>query len=158
MSNRASLSKLPTAGSSFLGSKHFPRDLVQACREHDPKGILFGANDIPQSLSQSDETNIKRLLDAHIKGKKMLLCSGADDKLVPYAMSRPFLEFFEKAVKTWYKQGEVVLENRVYEGVGHSFSEGMMEDAVRFLLDEVANAPVSGVSRAGTFGEDRSKI
>ncbi|KAM0333373.1 hypothetical protein ACHAQA_002034 [Verticillium albo-atrum] len=160
MTNRAKNAQLASytaddKGASFLGSKDFPKDLVRACSKHDPKAILFGTGTIPKKPSQEEQQRLKPLLDDRIKGKKFLVCSGGDDKLVPYSQSKRFLEFLENATQSWYKNGGVVLENKVYEGIGHSFSEGMVEDAVRFLLDEVTSA--SGRGRKGSAGTDEGK-
>ncbi|TEA20031.1 hypothetical protein C8034_v008739 [Colletotrichum sidae] len=149
MMDRAKKSKLATwrsedSGASFLGSRDFPPDLVDACLNRDPKGILFGTGVIPpatEDVSEAEKQRLRGLLDAHhVKGKKFLVCSGADDKLVPYDKSRAFIDFFEMATKSWYADAGVTFENVVYEGVGHTFSEGMVEDSIRFLLDAVKNA------------------
>ncbi|KAM0285616.1 hypothetical protein ACHAQH_001322 [Verticillium albo-atrum] len=163
MTNRAKNAGLSSytaddKGASFLGSKDFPKDLVRACAKHDPKAILFGTGMIPKKPSEEEQQQLKAVLNDRLKGKKFLVCSGGDDKLVPYSQSKRFLEFLESATKTWYKEGGIVLENKVYEGIGHAFSEDMVEDAVRFLLDEVASAP--GGERGPRAGseEGRSKI
>ena len=39
----------------------------------------------------------------------------------------------------WY-EGEVYVEDNVYKGVGHAFSEGMVRDTVRFVGDTLAGA------------------
>ncbi|KAJ0374451.1 hypothetical protein COL26b_007366 [Colletotrichum chrysophilum] len=141
------------AGASFLGSRDFPPDLVAACLRHDPKGILFGTGPVPTSAvaEAAEQQRLRGLLDARVRGKKFLVCSGGDDKLVPYSMAKPFVDFFQEATRTWYADGGVVFENIVYEGVGHAFSEGMIEHSCRFLLDVVNGAAEKGA-------ESRSKI
>ncbi|WQF88353.1 Putative alpha/Beta hydrolase [Colletotrichum destructivum] len=147
LSDRAKKSKLATFsasddGASFLGSKDFPSDLVASCLRHDPKGILFGTGAVPASAEGLPEDERRRLggiLDGlGLRRKRFLVCSGAEDKLVPYKMSEPFVEFFAGAAGAWYADRGVVVENKVYDGVGHAFSEGMVEDSVRFLVDAVA--------------------
>ncbi|GJC79713.1 hypothetical protein ColLi_02551 [Colletotrichum liriopes] len=147
LSDRAKKSKLATFsaednGVSFLGSRDFPPDLVASCLRHDPKGILFGTGAVPASagsLSGDERGRLRGVLDGlRLGNKKFLVCSGAEDKLVPYKMSEPFVDFFAGAVETWYAGEGVVLENKVYEGIGHAFSEGMVEDSLRFLVDAVA--------------------
>jgi hypothetical protein len=51
------------------------------------------------------------------------------------------LKFLKTAVGKggWY-EGEVSVEDNVYEGVGHAFSEGMFRDTVRFVGDTLAGA------------------
>ena len=148
MTDRARRSKLDTYdpddnGASFLGSRHFPRDLVALCRRADPKALLFGTDPVPKTseLSKGERERIGRALDERVGGKRFLVCSGADDKLVPYRASRQFMKFFEGAVGRWYKGREVVVENTVYEGVGHEFSEGMVKDSVRFIVDALEEGP-----------------
>ncbi|SPN97513.1 uncharacterized protein DNG_01027 [Cephalotrichum gorgonifer] len=154
MSGRAQRSKLSTynaedGGASFLGSEHFPKDLVALCRRADPKGILFGTGPISTAaLDEKQRAELGAVLDARVKGKRFLVCSGADDRLVPYRVSEPFLKFFTDAAGGWYKTGGVTVENKVYEGVGHAFSDGMVADAVRFVVDALSEG-----SR-----EDKSKI
>ncbi|KFX98295.1 hypothetical protein O988_04428, partial [Pseudogymnoascus sp. VKM F-3808] len=99
MSDRARLSKLSTythdAGSSFLGSRDFPSSLLAAVQKWDPRGILFGAREIPSrpptEESPREEARLKDILDARVRGKSVLVCSGGADKLVPYKASEPLL-------------------------------------------------------------------
>jgi hypothetical protein len=141
MTDRARLSKLPsyttTSGTPFLGSASFPPALIASIQKSDPKGLLFGNSEIPSS----PQPHLKNVLDSKIKGKKLLVCSGGDDKLVPYHCSEPFLKFLKNAVgKGGGYEGEVYVEDNVYEGVGHAFSEGMVRDTVRFVGDTLAGA------------------
>lgn len=144
MCNRAKRSNLDTKNEDLLGSKYFPRDLLSTCQSHDPKSILFGANGsaVPSlPLSSSERARLRGIFNARIRGKKVLACSGGDDKLVPYARGEPFLAVVKDAVEGWYKDGEVVVDDRVYEGVGHKFSADMVRDAVEFLVRVVAEGP-----------------
>lgn len=84
---------------------------------------------------------MRDILDSRIRGKRLLVCSGANDRLVPYANSQPFLTLLKDALDGWYSDAGVVLEDRVYEGVGHSFSKDMVQDAVAFLVNAVAEGP-----------------
>jgi hypothetical protein len=171
MKDRARKSKLNTYkttdnGSSFLGSTSFPPSLVAAVIRSDPKGILFGLDDIPAApyheLSSAEQQDrLRRILDARLKDKRIIVCSGAEDKLVPYAISRPFLEFLTDATREggWYGDGGLSVENFLYDGVGHTFSEGMMQDSVRFLVDVLDGADRSGGAVVGLgVSDERSKI
>lgn len=149
MSDRARRSRLDTwdpedDGKSFFGSRHFPSDLVGLCRRVDPKGILFGRKRIPESPDEKEREELAAILDRKVKGKKFLLCSGADDRLVPYRASRRFNEFFVEATQGWYKRGNVTVENKVYEDVGHEFSVGMVTDALRFFVDALEEKSKEG--------------
>ncbi|KAM0555154.1 hypothetical protein ACHAPJ_006506 [Fusarium lateritium] len=143
MSDRAAQANLD-CGADFVGSKYFPKDLIKTCCNHDPKSLLFGTSPIPSSaLPAAEQTRLRAILDARVRGKKLLLCSGGDDALVPYANSKSFVALLKEAVGEggWYRDGGVELDDRVYEGIGHSFSAGMVEDAVKFLVNAVENGP-----------------
>lgn len=144
MSDRARLSKLrtyPTSnGSNFLGSVDFPKALILSCEKGDPKGMLFGTSDINANLSGEEQKRLRDLLDAKLKGKRVLVCSGGDDKLVPYHCSEPFLAFLKQVASGWYKDGGVCVEDNVYTGVGHAYSEGMAKDTTRFVSDLLASS------------------
>ncbi|KAF4451586.1 hypothetical protein F53441_5442 [Fusarium austroafricanum] len=147
MTGRAAQANLD-CGADFVGSKYFPKDLIEICGHHDPKAILFGTSTIPSSpLSSAEQTRLRAVLDERIRGKKLLLCSGGEDKLVPYAKTKPFATLLKEAVgeKGWYRDGGVEFDDRVYEGVGHKFPAEMVEDAVRFLVYAVEKGPRSEV-------------
>lgn len=144
MRDRARLSKLPTYshdddGASFTNSKDFPAALVEWVKKLDPKGILFGTDPVPApgTTSQAEQKRLRAVLDERLRAKKILVTSGGDDKLVPYKCSKPFLDWFKDAISTWYADGGVVVEDKVYPGVGHTFSTEMVRDAVRFIVDVV---------------------
>ncbi|KDN71812.1 hypothetical protein CSUB01_04213 [Colletotrichum sublineola] len=158
LSDRAKKSKLATFsadddGASFLGSRDFPPGLVASCLRYDPKGMLFGTGAVPTTAEGVPEDERRRLRAAlgrlRVGGKKFLVCSGAEDKLVPYKMSEPFIEFFAGAAGTWYADEGVAIKNNVYGGVGHAFSERMVEDSLRFLVDAVAEKD------GGSSGEEK---
>jgi len=139
MTDRARLSKLETytasKGADFLGSKDFPTDLVSSIRKWDPRGLLFGLDEINPNPSTSEQDRLRKILDSKIKGKSVLVCSGGDDKLVPYHSSAPFMTFLKNATKGWYRDGSVYVEDNVYTGVGHATSPEMVKDSSRFLGD-----------------------
>lgn len=144
MTDRARLSKLTTYtqdnGASFIGSTDFPEALITAVGKWDPTGYLFGrTHNIPTATPSPDEQQrLAPLLNATIKGKRVLVCSGGADKLVPYHAAKPFMDFLKDATRSWWKEGGVYVEDNVYDGIGHAFSEGMAKDAVRFICDTVA--------------------
>lgn len=160
MRDRARLSKLATysaadGGASFAGSRDFPPALVEACKKLDPKAILFGTSAVPApgatATSEADRRRLRAVLDQKVRGKKFLVCSGGDDKLVPYRCSKPFLDWFKDAARTWYADGGVYVEDNVYAGVGHTFSAEMVKDAVRFVVDVVA-----GEEKGSSEGEHQA--
>ncbi|KAI1105301.1 Alpha/Beta hydrolase protein [Jackrogersella minutella] len=145
LKDRARLSKLPTfvesAGDSFFGSKDFPDALVDACNKYHPRSILFKHQDHAISPSSAkDSERLHALLKSRVSGKRFQVLSGREDKLVPYRISEPFMQFFKTAASTWYADGGLYVKDNVYPGVGHEFSAEMRKDAVRFVLDSVALA------------------
>lgn len=145
MKDRARLSKLSTyekktSGASFLGSRDFPPALVAQCAQFDPKGIVFGTDDVVEAPSKAQQAQLRQILDKHVKGKRLLMTTGGDDKLVPWRCSEPFTKFFTNAAEGWYKDSGLVVDNRVYAGVGHECSPDMLLDAVRFICEVVNGA------------------
>ncbi|KAK4211655.1 hypothetical protein QBC37DRAFT_426577 [Rhypophila decipiens] len=147
LSDRAKKSKLPTFsaqdnGSTFLGSKDFPPSLVNACRKQDPRGILFGTSEVTTETFTKKQHDV---LHEKLAGKKILVCSGGSDKLVPYSCSEPFLRWLKEATTARFKEEKIEVDDRVYEGIGHQFSEEMVADAVRFVVDVVGGADADNV-------------
>jgi hypothetical protein len=140
MSDRARLSKRKTFtssnGAGFLGSKDFPNALVNSCKKWDPKGILFGTSEISARLTDQ----FRQFFDSKLSGKRILVCSGGVDKLVPYHCSEPFLKFLKDAAGGWYKEGGMYIEDNVYPGIGHAYSADMVRDTTRFVSDTLAVA------------------
>ncbi|KAF3058561.1 hypothetical protein GL218_05278 [Daldinia childiae] len=145
LKDRARLSQLQTFneskyGASFIGSKDFPDALVNACKKYDPKGILFGTDEIVLPTTAEEQQRLRPLLESRVSGKRFQILSGGADKLVPYSMGEPFIRFFKTATNSWYTDGRVYVEDNVYPTAGHEFSAEMRKDAVRFILDSVALA------------------
>ncbi|CZT41318.1 uncharacterized protein RSE6_01041 [Rhynchosporium secalis] len=144
MTDRARLSKLPDyvssspPGSRFLGSPSFPSSLLSALEKCDPRALLFSSTPIPptSSITPSQKSQLATKLNRCLAKKSVLVCSGGADKLVPYSSSAPFLTFLKEATDKetgWWKEGGCVVDDRVYEGVGHAYSEGMAKDTVAFV-------------------------
>jgi predicted esterase len=132
--------------------------LVEACKKFDPKAIFFGTSAVPEARATGPaDEGAKRILRDRLRGKKFLLCSGGDDKLVPYRCSEPFLQWFKQATAAWYAEEGVSVDNRIYPGVGHEFSPDMVADAVQFVLDVVGSAD-RGLSSSGSDEQRASKI
>lgn len=129
---------------SFVGSKYFPSNLRQACRSHDPKSILFDHLPIPAlPLSLDEQNRLRPILDSCIQGKKLLVCVGAEDSLVPLEVSQPLLTVLKNAVSAneWYSHNDVVIHERVYDGLGHELSDEMVQDAINWVMATVAQGP-----------------
>lgn len=160
LSDRARLSKLSTFstednGASFLGSKDFPPDLVKACEKYDPRGLVFGPRKTPSwPLPAEQEVEAKRLLTSRLRGKRLLNCSGREDKLVSYHCSEPFVKFLKGAQKQW-PELNICFDDRTYAGAGHEFSPEMVVDAVRFIVETAA---AETARQSGEAGGAASKI
>lgn len=149
MSDRARLSKLQTwtnsvpPGSQFLGSKDFPKGLVEAIEKWDPAGLLIGeldtvaGDDDLHEPSAEEKRRLTPLMKSCLQGKRILNLAGGADRLVPYKCAEPFLTWLKKAIAKdgWFKDSGVLLEDIVFEGVGHEMSEGMVKEVVRFVGD-----------------------
>lgn len=57
---------------------------------------------------------------------------------MPYHCSEAFLKFLKDAAGGWWNDGGLYVEDNVYEGVGHAYSEGMVRDTTRFVNDTLA--------------------
>lgn len=146
MTDRAKRADLDTGSAPLLGSRFFPKTLLSTLCAHDPRAILFGpGGSLPSlPLPAAEQARLRAVLDARVRGKKVLLCSGGDDALVPYARSRPLLAVLKDAAGGWYADGGLVVDDRVYAGVGHRFSKDMVGDAVEFLVRVVGEGPRGG--------------
>jgi pimeloyl-ACP methyl ester carboxylesterase len=149
MSDRARLSKLDSwtqsspKGSTFLGSKDFPNGLIEAVEKHDPAGLLLGGGTSRDDIIYSrDPTAMEKrslipLMKSTLQNKRILNMSGGADKLVPYKCAEPFLRWLKNATSPagWFKEGNVILEDIVFEGVKHEMSPGMVKEVHRFVCD-----------------------
>jgi hypothetical protein len=149
MCQRAEKSRLKTWGPKFLGSPDFPPALIQAISQYDPAGLLLPSNlkapnsvTAGQNLDPSPQTQeqTSQVLNKILAHKVILNLSGGADKLVPYACSAPFLTFLKSAISPegWWKDNGLVLDDRIFEGVGHECTEKMQDAAVSFIGDVLA--------------------
>lgn len=149
MCQRAEKSRLKSWGPNFIGSPDFPPALVDAVGVSDPAGLLLpnelkaprsvgAAESLDPTLSAQVQT--AKVLDGSLKNKTILNLSGGADKLVPYAMSETFLRFLKRAIGPggWWKDNGLVLDDRVFEGVGHESTPAMNAAAVAFIGDALA--------------------
>ena len=101
--------------------------LVKEVARWDPAGYLMGKG--------------REGLEC-LRGKRILNLAGGADKLVPYASGEGFLRWLKGAIgpEGMFADGEVVLEDMVFEGVGHEMSPGMVTEAVRFVVGSLEQA------------------
>lgn len=147
MLQRAEKSRLKTFGPDFIGSSDFPPALVQAVRQTDPAGLLLPEEmKAPAQVTDVVPFNVARdhisnVLKFTLENKRIMNLSGGADKLVPYAQSETFMDFLKAAIdpkEGWWKNNGVVLDDRIYDGVGHECTADMANDAIKFIGDVLA--------------------
>lgn len=124
---------------------------------YDPAGLCLGTESYAEASFNQDPSPDERerlvpLLRRLIRGKRILNLAGGVDKLVPYKHSEPFLKWLKRAIGPhgWFKDEGVVVEDIVFEGVGHEMSPGMLKEALRFLgesLESGSSKPKDSVSK-----------
>lgn len=127
-----------------------PNALRQVCLTYDPKTILFDHMVIPTlPLSLNEQNRLSPILDRHIRGKKLLVCTGAKDSLVPLQVSQPLLNVLKDAVAEtgWYSKSSMVIEERIYYGLGHEISDEMVQDVVDWVMKTVAQEPKKNMEK-----------
>lgn len=146
MTDRARLSKRETytstspPGSAFLGSTDFPPALLDAVAQYDPAGLLtpgvFHPTGADTPLSPAALERFKTLAREKLGGKYILNLSGAEDKLVPYAAGKPFLDVLKQVLRD--PDVDVRFEDVLFDGVGHAFPAQMADKAAVWLCDILA--------------------
>ncbi len=160
MTQRASKSKLDSwtssepHGARFMGSEGFPQGLIDVVRAQDPAEMLRSRlGDASSSMSSLDDTSkhqLRAFLRDHIRGKRILNLSGRQDKLVPYECGEAFVKCVGQAISPdgWCSDLGIVLENVIFEGVGHEMTDAMAKKAVEFLSDALADTTVASSASA----------
>lgn len=170
MSDRARLSKLPTytqtkpPGHSFVGSSDFPQGLVEAVRRYDPAGMFWShlkaarpGHEHLHEVSSEDKAALAPLMAKKLGNKRILNLSGGADKLVPYKCGEPFLSWLKKATGKggWYEHGGIVIEDMIFDGVGHEVPDVMVKELVRFVGESLEG---EAEMTAGKMGSRESRI
>lgn len=102
--------------------------LIEQRAEH--LGVPRAPPYIPASLRALVSANDTVTAPAAVfVGKRVLVLAGADDKLVPWATSRAFVEALDVG-----RGGRKVVV--VVPGVGHEFTDGMREEMFNFFWEE----------------------
>lgn len=158
MSDRARLSKLDTwtsgtpPGSCFLGSKDFPRGLLDAVGRYDPAGLYMEQfhtrtdENYTRALSNAEKKKLILKMKNLLRGKRILNLAGGADKMVPYKFTVPFIRWLKDAAAPSGLSGDggTVVEDIVFDGVGHEMTPDMVTDVVRFVtesLDKISATP-----------------
>ena len=171
MSDRARLSKrktwTETQGRDFVGSADFPTGLVEAVRRYDPAGLLLGSlhssspsgqEHLHYDLTQEERDALLPLMAKTLGNKRIINLSGGADKLVPYAMGKPFLDWLKASMAPggFFAGSGLVLEDVVVEGAGHEVPPEMVERMERFLLETLEDEKVElQVGKVGARRDSR---
>ncbi len=151
MSDRALLSKLSTwtddspPGSHFLKSVDFPAGLVEAVKKYDPAGLFLGEysshnkNVYSREPSEEEKKRLMPLMKSSLQGKRILNLAGGADKLVPYKCGEPFLKWLKRSIakEGWFSGCDFIIEDMIFEGVGHELSPGMAKEVNRFIAESL---------------------
>ncbi|KAL9131361.1 MAG: hypothetical protein Q9217_000688 [Psora testacea] len=153
MMDRARLSKLATyedsspPGSSFLGSQDFPRALVDAVESYDPAGSILCRISANTDIFDRDVTATEKQIllpkmQRSFQNKRMLNMSGGADKLVAYHCSQPFLQWLKRAIAPcgWFSDGDFLLQDIVFEGLGHEMSTDMARKLDAFVIETLTKS------------------
>lgn len=158
MSDRARLSKRSSfvdsdpPGSTFLGSQDFPQGLVDAVARYDPAGLIFGKlleispgrpsqieENAHEDLTAKEIEGLRPIMEKTLYGKRILNLSGGADKLVPYKMGQPFLEWLKGVTGPGgaFEDSGLLLEDIVIDGAQHEVPPSMVEHMQRFLIESL---------------------
>ncbi|KAJ6085219.1 hypothetical protein N7499_004848 [Penicillium canescens] len=172
MANRARLSKLPSwtesnpPGAKVLGSEALPTSFLDTVKQYDPASMMLKHVDcgpsagplregtLPQP-SESEQQTLRPLLTKCLAGKRILNLSGGVDKLVPYHRGELFLNWFKQGISSdgWFGDGAVSFEDIIDQTAGHEVTEKMVDEAVRFISETLADSDKAG--RRGSVRESK---
>jgi len=163
MSDRARLSKrktwTETQGREFVGSTDFPRGLVTAVRQYDPAGLIWGSlaerrrgqEHLYDDISADERAVLLPLMSRTLGNKRILNLSGGSDKLVPYAMGKPFLDWLKKANEKggFFEGSGLHFEDIIIPGAGHEVPPAMVEHMERFIVETLEDESIMNVGKTG---------
>ncbi|KAJ3546052.1 hypothetical protein NM208_g2203 [Fusarium decemcellulare] len=150
LTDRARLSKLPSytnttpPGDKFIGSQDFPRTLAIALRDIDAtQRIMSSAYGTSRrvTLEAEDQQMRKSVMPERLRGKRLLVVSGGADKMAPYKLTSPVMEFLQHTMgenSNRRHDGGLVMKSVVIPNVQHELTMEMVHEAVSFALESVA--------------------
>ena len=141
-------------GQTFVGSDRFPSSLLETITEWDPAQSL---KDPAQAAKVADGPSVVdtlaeqqwRVIRGRLSDKRILNLAGAEDKLVPYHCSAPFLDFLKRARQAAISHSDdFELQDKVYDGVGHNMTTEMIQDALDFIMTQLKYIKGHGCEQA----------
>jgi pimeloyl-ACP methyl ester carboxylesterase len=177
MTDRARLSKRKTwtstspPGKDFLGSKDFPPSLIEKIKQVDPAAYLWGLpglnwhrgqEHLHTQLSEEERAILLPVMTRCFANKRILNLAGGADKLVNYAQCKPFLSWLKasNAPGGWFDGSGLLLEDIIFDGVGHEVPSGMVVEMIRFVKESLEDERANIVDASSGSGHGRrgSKI
>lgn len=173
MFDRARLSKrktwTETQGRDFVGSTDFPTGLVKAVRQYDPAGLVLGTllehsprrrqrqEHMYDDLTQQEQGVLLPLMSKTLGNKRIMNISGGADKLVPYLMGKPFLDWLKKVCGSggFFENGGLHFEDVIIPTAGHEVPPEMVAYMERFLIETIED---EGMTDTGKQGKRDSRI
>lgn len=142
------------SGEGILNSEDFPPGLVEAVEKYDPAALLVGPlwtrndTDYYEKPSTLELETLMPKMKSLLQGKRILNLSGEADKVVPYRCTHPFMCWLREATSPdgWFSDGGLMVEDIVYEGVGHEMTSKMADEVVRFVGEGLGDTAIE-VSR-----------
>lgn len=164
MSDRARLSKrrcwVEGKGTGFLGSRDFPMGLVEAVKRCDPAGVVWGKLEgrrkgqehLYDGLSDDEKSVLLPLMTRTLGNKRLLNLSGGKDKLVPYKMGEPFLEWLKRSTSKggFFEGGGLVLKDVVLPECGHECPPEMVQKMIPFINETVGEESEMTIGKRGS--------
>ncbi|KAI9699724.1 MAG: hypothetical protein M1836_002758 [Candelina mexicana] len=166
MADRAARSKLQTwensspPGASFFGSTDYPQGLVDAVLKRDPAALLTeGCEhclDGHTTPSKQEIRKLKPVIEKHLSGKRILNLAGGADKIVPYKCTESFMTWLKNATMEdgWFAHGACVVEDMVFDDVGHEMTPAMVREAMRFIRETLGDGLTNHDDSARTSERD----
>ncbi|KAH8650758.1 hypothetical protein BGZ61DRAFT_375485 [Ilyonectria robusta] len=150
LTDRARLSNLPSyadttpPGDKFIGSRDFPGTLAIALRDIDAAqrimSLAYGASGREPSEAEAQQVR-KSIISERLRGKRLLVVSGGADKMAPYKLTSPVMEFLLQMVgdnSSRRHDSELVMKTVVIPNVQHELTMEMVHEAVNFAVESVA--------------------
>ncbi|OQU95128.1 hypothetical protein CLAIMM_01377 [Cladophialophora immunda] len=155
MTDRARLSKRKTYTSSSPPGRDF-----LAPRTSRPRWWTRSRKKLHADLTEEERAVLLPVMTRCFGNKRLLNLSGGADKLVPYAHSKPFIDWL-KAISGkggWFEGSGFVLEDVVFEGIGHDVPSSMVPHMVRFVTETLEDEGVAAMEMGGGAARLGSKI
>lgn len=94
--------------------------------------------------SDREKENLLSTLKRSLQGKRILNLAGGADKLVPHRLTKPFLDWLKDAASPHGIFGNegLVIEEIVYDGVGHEMAPAMVADMDRFIDESLRSRTI----------------